>query len=39
MKMFMRKDNSHVVLLHDTDKENIKKFEDNEEYMELFEFY
>jgi predicted SprT family Zn-dependent metalloprotease len=40
MRKFVKKDNSHVIIFNnDDDKEAIKKYEEDDNYLEMFEFY
>ena len=36
MRMFVKKGSTHMVVLYDSDKD-IKKYEDDDEYIEMFE--
>ena len=38
MRKFVKTDDSHIVYLKDDEKEEIEKYENNDEYMEQFEF-
>jgi hypothetical protein len=39
MRKFVKKDNSHIIIFNNDDDEEIKKYEADDKYLEMFEFY